>query len=714
MQKINKTFWKNICQNTKRVTERTLSPMHHGVFLMLLSLSMLVSNGKEQNKHREYTLLPSPEKGILWPEGQAIPHFAQPAEILDGLDMRTASLSPTEKAIYASLQGLVNRNKPRIILFDQVREGNYKWPDHLGLKVKETFDKWSLLKKYQDEVSGIILYDRAKSNHYLNLATTIGGLKNALPVEISDWDSLKANGFTFQVLEDISNLPFTTAPEIYQYLFDTYWNQCTKRLLVSLNPRLSGYIRDIGIAAGSAIVWLDPRKKDEEAVLRKFLGDMKAGESIMIGWWAEERSGIGLGTQYGISTIPADYYENTTVYAGMPPVIQLPAVPKKPVLENKVYLAIFLSDGDNVQYCQHAMSTLWDHKNRGAVPINWTVSPGLADMGPGLLNYYYSTATPNDFFASGPSGLGYALIYDAHNKKWNVTDPELMDAYTRFTQQYLEKSGLRIITIWDEISEDQMDIYTTNCRYLYGVTREDWERSAPFQTVVKQEKLAFIPNHPCYAGKIEDILVRWEKKIKTFDGSKPLFLAAQGVSWEMGPDNIVLMKEKLEALLPGDIVICRGDHFFTLFNEANELYFNLTLSPEMAVTSSETSTHPEFAADGSPSENNTWISSGSGKKWIQFDFKEEYLINRFVVRHAGSGAMDQELNTKSFRFELSNDGKKWKTVSRYKNNRSRVTDTDFAPVKARYARISIQDGGRDEMARIGDVEIYGKRITTKP
>ncbi len=648
MQKINKTLWKNFCQNTKRVTERTLRPLSHGVFLLLLSLSMLVSNGKEQNKHREYTLLPSPEKGILWPAGQAIPHFAQPAGILDGLDMRAVALSPSEKAIYASLQGLVNRNKPRIILFDQVREGNYKWPGNLGLKVTEFTDKWSLLRKYQNEISGIILYDRSKSNHYLNLATTIGGLKNALPVEISDWDSLKTKGFTFQVLEDISHLPFTSAPEIYGYLYDTYWNQCTKRLLVSLNPRLSGYIRDIGIAAGSAIVWLDPRKKEEEAVLRKFLGDMKAGESIMIGWWAEERSGIGIGTQYGISTIPSDYYENTTVYAGMSHIIELPATPKKPKLENKVYLAIFLSDGDNVQYCQHAMSSLWDNKNRGVVPINWTVSPGLADMGPGLLNYYYSTATPNDFFASGPSGLGYALIYDAHNKKWNVTDPAPMDAYTRLTQQYLEKSGLRIITIWDEINEDQMDIYTTNCRYLYGVTREDWERSAPFQTVIKQDKLAFMPNHPCYAGKIEDIYVRWEKKIKTFDGSKPLFLAAQGVSWEMGPDNIVLLKEKLEALLPDDIVICRGDHFFTLFNEANDLFFNLTMSPEMVVTSSETSTRPEFAADGSPSENNTWISSGSGKKWIHFDFREEYLINRYVVRHAGSGGMDQELNTRSF------------------------------------------------------------------
>ena len=69
--------------------------------------------------------------------------------------------------------------------------------------------------------------------------------------------------------------------------------------------------------------------------------------------------------------------------------MHIPPVPKKPELENKIYLSFFMSDGDNVQYCQHQMSVLWGNKSRGQVPLNWTVSPGLADIGPGLLNYYF-------------------------------------------------------------------------------------------------------------------------------------------------------------------------------------------------------------------------------------------------------------------------------------------------------------------------------------
>lgn len=677
--------------------------------IILICIYCLPAYSIDKNKHLTWVQYKTLARGISWPDGQALPQLATPADTLDGLDMRKAALHPTEKAMFSSLQGLVNKSKPRIILFDEVREGNYKWPDNLHFKIKDWTDKWSLLKKYQAEISGVILYDGTKSMHYLNLATTVGGIKNALPVTSTDLASLKANGFNFPVLADLTNLNYTTPSEIYQYLYDTYWSQCTKRLLVSLNTRLSAYLRDIGTASGSAFVWLDPRKKEEADVLRKFLGDMKAGHSIIIGWWAEERSGIGIGASYGISTIPSDFYENASVYAGSSHIIQLPVVPKKPKLENKIYLAIFLSDGDNIQYDQHAMSNLWDNKSRGVVPINWTVSPGLADLGPGLLNYYYATATANDFFASGPSGLGYALIYDALNKKWNMTKDEHIDAYTKLSQQYLEKSGLRVITIWDEINEQQMETYATNCRYLYGTTLEDWERSAPLQTKIKQNKLAFIPNHPGYAGNINDIYVRWEKKIKDYDGTKPLFLAAQGVSWKMGPENIVLLKEKLEKLSPGNFVICRGDHFFSLFNEANHLDFNLTLSPDMVITSSSTSTSAASAADGTSTGEHKWISSGTGKRWIQFDFNDAFLINRYVIRHAEADGMDPSLNTRSFKLEVSTDGSIWRTASQYKHNSDMVTDIDIKPVKARYVRLTILNAGSDNIARIGDIEIYGSK-----
>jgi hypothetical protein len=135
--------------------------------------------------------------------------------------------------------------------------------------------------------------------------------------------------------------------------------------------------------------------------------------------------------------------------------------------------------------------------------------------------------------------------------------------------------------------------------------------------------------------------------------------------------------------------------------------FNLTLSPEMEITSSPATTQPDFVADGTCALERSWISSPKGKKWIQFDFKKAYLINRYVIRHAGFGGMDKSYNTKTFDVEISNDGKKWQVVNRQFNNKSDVTDVDISPVEARYVRVNIINPGRDGIARIGDMEIYG-------
>jgi hypothetical protein len=72
--------------------------------------------------------------------------------------------------------------------------------------------------------------------------------------------------------------------------------------------------------------------------------------------------------------------------------------------------------------------------------------------------------------------------------------------------------------------------------------------------------------------------------------------------------------------------------------------------------------------------------------------------------------MDASFNTRSFQVEVSTDGASWKTVSRYKNNTDNVSDTDIAPVKTRYVRLTILDAGKDNTARIGDVEIYGRPV----
>ena len=223
------------------------------------------------------------------------------------------------------------------------------------------------------------------------------------------------NGMDLPVIADLTGLSMTTPQDIYNYLYENYWERCNHRLLVSLRPDIP-YVHDIAAAAGSATVWLDPRKSAEKTVLNKFLKDMTRGRDFVLGWYPEERSGVGAATACGLSTVPADFFENATVYSAVNVPVNIPAVPKRPKLENKVYATVYISDGDNIQYCQHAMAKIFEQNGRGKLPMNWTVSPSLADIAPQMLNYCYKKATVHDCFVSGPSGMGYSMPFDVHSR----------------------------------------------------------------------------------------------------------------------------------------------------------------------------------------------------------------------------------------------------------------------------------------------------------
>ena len=649
------------------------------------------------------------QREMVWPDSRVLPEFAAPDSVVDLLDMGELQLNPSEQLLVTVLQGLVNRTKPRIMLLNKAGEGKDFWLQNCNLKVRKIASPWALLDKYRQEISGIVLFRSGENAHLVNLATTICGIRNALPVEDSLYQTLKGRGISLPpVIADLRNLEFETPGAVYEYLYEHYWRDCNKRLYISLSPHCVNFIRDLAVASRSAVLWLDVRKHDDSVLAERFFSDMRQGSSFVFGWWPEERSGVGLGTRHGIATVAADFFENATVFAGESQQLELPGVPKMPQLASKVYLTLYLSDGDNIQYCQHSLPKLWRNEKRGSVPINWTISPALFDAAPQILNYYDRTATDNDCLVSGPSGVGYALIYDVFHKRFNLTDNSILDTYTRFCEPYLEHSGLRVVTIWDDLDEQQMDVYAKNCRYLYGNTTHDWGKGAPLKTHVLRDRMPFFPNRPGYTGDIGRIYEVWKDTIAHFDGKRPMFLAAQGVSWRMTPENIAALRARLEALSPGNIVFCRGDHFFNLYNQANGHYFNVCLLPGIEVSSSAGNKDIGKVTDGSPSVHHQWVAPGTGGQQIHFDLKGTFLIHRYVVRHAGAAGLARRLNTRSFKLEISSDDKHWKTASVCLNNTDDVSDLDISPVRARYIRLKITDPGGDHTARIGEVEIYGK------
>lgn len=507
---------------------------------------------------------------MTWRQDRIFPAFTYQGATLDAVESNT--MKRDEQLALATLQGIVNRTEVRLLIPDMhTDEGSETWIQTLGYPYTKT-DFLSVFKKYAHEVSGAVLYDPRISPHYVNLACTAASTQNAIPMTERLWGYLMGEGVILPVVEDLTTVTMTTAEEIYTYAYNKYWQKNTHRLIVSQAPHEVFHLRDLVAAAGCAVVFCENRRENERLVYEKFLADMEPGHAIAIGWYTEERSGVTTATAYGLSTVPGDLFSNFTVFAHEKEV-KIPTEPPMSLLENKIYVALFASDGDNIQYVQRYMRKLWDatKDDRGKVPINWTISPSLVDTAPDILQYYYDTATEKDCFVSGPSGLGYAMpvntLAEEIEAKNYVRDDADFAKYAALSNRYCKRAGLRAVTVWDNMTENQRKLYAENAPDLYGITvqlftddRESissWEGDMPIKQFT-----------PCYTCTEEHLMRVLTREVNAWDGTSPKFVAAQFSIWgQLRVSDFAEVEKKMQELTGGRFAFVRADDFFRLMRK---------------------------------------------------------------------------------------------------------------------------------------------------
>jgi hypothetical protein len=688
-----------------------------------LSVASAAEPQPVKNRHAPVPASVQPSEGISWPKGQALPHFAAPSATLDAVEVQ--SLSADEQLTFSALQGQVNRKRPRILLLDaRTDEGRDTWANtktiSLGARnVFERANRYGLLAKYADEVSGLVLYDSSRSPHLRNLAATVAAIRHALPATAEIRRRLQARGIELKVVADLTALDLASSLEVYRHLYDNYWKDCDKRLIVSARPDARGgdlhHTRDLAAACGAAALWLDSRNPAEKALLRKFFGDMRAGEAVVLGWYPTERSGIVTASEFGIGTIAADHYLNASVFAGLDHHIAIPPVPKRAPLAAKAYIAIYISDGDNIQYAQRAMRRIWDRSasSRGKVAMNWTIAPGLVDVGPGLLNYYYTTATHQDCFVAGPSGMGYLMPVNTLNEPGAaigryLTDIARMDAYARLTETYLQRSGLRVATVWDDATPEQRASYSTACRSLYGATVQNFKDVPAVTASVADGRVRFDKLVIPYVGSFRHLSDSLDGELRKWDGKSPLFLSYQVAVWnEMKPNRIVELAEQINKQ-HANVEFVRADHYFNLYNEAHGLPFNLAMSASTTIRSSDAASQPQAAIDGTSAT--AWTTRATGAKWLEIDLGKAYRLTRYVIRFASPNDAGGPRAAPDYAVQVSNDETTWTMADNRRGAADDTVDATISAVDARYLKFTFADAGAASTTRVAEAEVFG---TTK-
>jgi hypothetical protein len=256
-----------------------------------------------------------------------------------------------------------------------------------------------------------------------------------------------------------------------------------------------------------------------------------------------------------VYVVAADFALNLTVLGGTRaaarPVPPLPAPP----LEPRTYLTFTVTDGDNLQYCQHRMRQIWDTPERGRVPLNWTVSPLLRDAAPAILGYYQDTATANDLLIAGPSGAGYA-----YPTPW---PDHAYPAFTEQTGRYARDSGLPIVNVLNRVGGRDRDLAADQV----AAYARDAGAVGILQHWTDRHSIAIVAGTPVATSQL--VGTRAECRALLADppgehGRHPRFVSIGVLAWSMTPADIAAVVAELDDRYR----VVRGDQFFALIQRA--------------------------------------------------------------------------------------------------------------------------------------------------
>ena len=500
--------------------------------------------------------------GLTWPASQFFPTFSTPAQPIQCIDVDL--LPNDERALFSSLEGIVNRTQPRIACVSAASEGEFTWMKihNLSYQAVAQGSELNVLSEYETNVTGLVVYDTNLWDT-LNLATTIAGVKNELICDAALLSTLTNVPYNLTIKDDLRGR-FTTKDQAYEYLYTNYWSQCTHRLMGGLETNNFWYLRDYLVATKCATVWIDPNASSADAAtLASFVTNMTPMNGVYIGWWPNESADMQWIGQYGIPVMASDLFDNGTVYGGVATNISIPAIPPTPPLQNKIYVSVTLSDGDNVQYMQHTMYSQWGTSARGKAPIGWTVQPLLADFDPEMLNYFWSTATTNDCLVAGPSGAGYTRI-----NFWSTAN---VTNYAKASSYYLQRTGIRAATVWLTVSGSTGDTYATFCPTLLGA--DDYQDGYYMKSYVNMPFAGF-PSNGNYIStnasapfSVSNLVKVITNTAAGWNGSSPMFISIEGDGWEIHPSDC----QNLAGSLNTNYAFVRPDHLFLLYRESAQL-----------------------------------------------------------------------------------------------------------------------------------------------
>jgi hypothetical protein len=324
------------------------------------------------------------------------------------------------QAFFISLQGIVNKSGPRVYIlypdnwpFTYVQSVYTYYRDTRQYTFRELRTPEQALTTLRKYVDGYVVWDKNVRTSLI-VAFTVAGLEKAVVVSEEMIPLMQKAGL--KMVEDFRG-KFTgqNDAQIYSWAYNQYWARCNKEYIIWLGGEggkiMKPGIADWGVSKGAFFNDLSCRRTDtaEYKLADKLLSGMKP-MSMVMGWHSYakdlEREFVRLTSLHGHRVEGLHTLPNLSFSA------QVPASPGfvyknnhyvKPgqnlVPSKKVYVACIQTDGIGLG--------AWLKPGRGQIPYAWEVLMNYTWMAPAMAEYFYTMATPNDYFIGCLSGPGY-------------------------------------------------------------------------------------------------------------------------------------------------------------------------------------------------------------------------------------------------------------------------------------------------------------------
>lgn len=359
-----------------------------------------------------------------------------------------------EHAALISVQGVVNRKGPQLYFtFGPAYPFNYtedllhflENTHHFTFRKLGTLDE--ALATFHGQIKGYVVWDKQVRTSLI-VAYTLAGLEDGIVISEEQIPLAQKHGL--KAIDDFRGR-FTGKSdfEIYSWAKEKYWPRCSREVITWLGgvhgTALMPAAADYGMMKRTFFSDLSARATDtlEYGLTRSLFAEMKPLGQVW-GWHSYKKdmeeemtsllSSFAL-TSDGLNTMPnTSFLINVPVSPGFRFRNHHNVEPGKTYRpEKKVYLALVQTDGLGIG--------AWVRPGRGSIPYAWEVTMKFIDLSPAMLEYYYSQATPNDYFIGSLSGSSY-MYPRAFPSDWRPKEIER-------ARQLMERLDLRVFEIMD-------------------------------------------------------------------------------------------------------------------------------------------------------------------------------------------------------------------------------------------------------------------------